>query len=106
MDLAGLQADGGVRGTSIESRVRDTAILLLITTAAAKAMPGVYEKHLDKMVAFLEANKKAVNGQAVALHKAIMAAKRPAVVTGTQQSYEALFGKPDAQVWDACRAAV
>jgi len=104
VDVAGLAADGGVIGDTIEERVLNTTILMLVVAAAAKEMPGVYEQHLDRMANFLAANKEAVNGQSVAVRKAILAARKPERLKGKQADYEALFASDDP--WPTIRASI
>lgn len=71
-DLAVLKSDGGVPGHSIEDRVLHTIILALLVSLEAKQFPGVYDQHIDRMVAFIKANGDTVN-EKVALHKALKA---------------------------------
>jgi len=106
VDLSGLMADGGVRGDSLDERVFDTAVLLLLTTVQAAKFPGVFDQHIDKMVAFLTTHKKAVNGQSTVIHKAVRAAERKAV-KASEATLEGLYGiTSGADAWAALRDAI
>lgn len=74
VDLAGLKADGGVPGAALEDRVLHTMTFALIVSLEAKQFPGVYDMHLDKMVAFIEAHGAELHNR-VAVHKVLKALK-------------------------------
>ena len=71
-DLADLKADGGLPGRTEEERVQNTLLLALIVVKAAQQTPGVYDKHIDRMYAFLMAFKDTM-GDKIAMHKALKA---------------------------------
>lgn len=71
-DLAKLKADGGLPGHTSEERVQNTLVLALIVAHAAQQTNGVYDRHLDRMYAFLLAFKDSM-GDKIATHKALQA---------------------------------
>ena len=80
IDLANLKSDGGVPGYTIEVRVWHTLVLALIVTQEAVKFPGVYDQHIARMAAFVEANKD-VLGDKITLHKVLKVFKGEATCT-------------------------
>ncbi len=101
-DLADLKADGGLPGHTVEERVQNTLLLALIVANAAQQTPGVYDRHLDRMAVFLEANKDAL-GDKIAMHKALKAIQKR-VCPMDQKVVELMFQVSTQAMLQALRA--
>jgi len=94
-DLSGLQADGGLPGGSLEERVTKTILLALQVRLEAGNLPGVYDRHIEKMTQFIQANETALNMpivKALAVIQGTTSCKVPA------KRIQVLFGAPPSDV--------
>jgi hypothetical protein len=98
VDLGCLLSDGGLPGNSMEERVMNTIFLAILASEDLKLLPGVYDKHLDRMVAFVKNNEDAVKD------KATLVKVLNAIRTGSKVPSETLEGFFGQQQYDVLKA--
>lgn len=91
--LAGLEADGGVRGPDLEDRVLRTLLFALVVLAAEKANPGTYTRHLERMAKFIKASQ--LSGRKVLAFKVSKVLTNGKPAPFTEQEARALFWDVD-----------
>lgn len=112
IDLAGIQADGGVLGKDLEDRVLRSLLFALLLFAESKATPGVFEQHIIRLAEFLKANLKSVSGRKVVILKVAKlvtnGAEPPMDAAAVQEQFAKIGAwKPQpSDVWEAVAVAV
>ena len=104
-NLGTLKADGGVPGLSLSERVLNTILLALITALESQTVPGVYDTHIARMRAFIDANSAVLNDR-ISVHKAMSAVVRPSACRISRAELGRMFHTSAADVLLAFRSIV